>query len=271
MFNIIRESFKITNNYIMIATPLILFSLISSLYLIFSGHNSSIGIIVTVILFILMLAAFLSGWFHMVTKAVKEPDGKNSLLPEFTAGVGEYFIPITGFMFNIFIISMVLIIGAILLGKKFIGSAGISSAELVNAMANVETMKSFASSLSDEQLLKINQWNILLFSTMIFNYFIFIFYAPAMFFKRKNPFIALWLSIKDIFSAKFFKNVGLFFMIFVTYLLLSALNALFGSNIIAHFILTLINFYYATYIVVFVFNYYYSNYAKIGSAIDKMV
>lgn len=271
MFKIIRESFSITNNYIIIATPLILFSLITSLYMIFSGHGSNLGLIFSVVLFCLMVAAFLSGWFFMIVKAVQEPDGKSSLLSEFPAGVGEYFVPILGFLFNTFIISSVIIIGAFLFGKKFIGNAGITANELSAAFASVEAMKSFASSLSDEQLMKINQWNLLLFSTMIFNYFILMFYAPTMFFKRKNPFVALWLSIRDLFSARFFKNVGLFCLIFVTYMILSAFNALFGSNIIVHFILTLINFYYVTYVAILIFNYYYANFAKIGSNVDKVV
>ena len=271
MFKILKESLRITNNNIIIATPLILFSLLSSLYLIFSGHGSSIGMLLTVLLFFLMLAAFLAGWFYVVTVTVKDPYGKGSFGSEFMSGVGEYFLPIIGFLFNTFVITMVMIVCAFLLGKKFIGSPGVSSSQIIEAMTTVEAMKTFASSLSAEQLVKINQWNLLVFFTMIFNYFIFMFYAPAMYFKKKNPFIALCLSIRDLFSAKFFGNLGLFFMIFVSYMLLSAFNALLGSNLFVHFLLTIINFYYATLIVVFVFNYYYSNYAKIGSNIDKMV
>lgn len=271
MFNIIRDSFKITNNYIIIATPLILFSLISGLYLYFSGHGSVFSLLSSMILFFLMLTVFFAGWFFMVTKAVKESITQESLIQEFIGGIGEYFLPILGFLFNILILSTILIIAAFVLGKKFIGSPGVSSTQIMNAMQNISTMTAFAESLTKEQLIKINQWNILLFATMVFNYFIFIFYAPAMYFKQKNPYIALWLAIKDLFSTKFFKNIGLFFMIFISYMLLSAISTLFGSNVIAHFILTLANFYYVTFIVILIFNYYYSNYAKIGSTIDKMV
>ena len=42
----------------------------------------------------MMMAAFLSGWFYMVTKAVENPEGKENLIPEFASGVGEYFLPI---------------------------------------------------------------------------------------------------------------------------------------------------------------------------------
>ena len=71
MFKTIRESFKITNGNIVIATPLIFFSLISSLYMIFSAAGNKIGIIFSVILFFLMFGAFLSGWIYIIIRAVK--------------------------------------------------------------------------------------------------------------------------------------------------------------------------------------------------------
>ena len=69
----------------------------------------------------------------------------------------------------------------------------------------------------------------------------------------------------------FIKNICLFVLIGIFYMLLSVVMSLFSSNIIMHFILTLIHFYYVTFAVVLLFNYYYSCYAKIGSAIDETV
>ena len=106
---------------------------------------------------------------------------------------------------------------------------------------------------------------------MLFNYFILLFYPAVIFFKRKNPFIAFWISLKDTFGRKFFKNVGLFLLIMILYMIISSLMALFGKNMFIHFTLTLINFYYATFVGILVFNYYYTNFAKIGSAIDTRV
>ena len=272
MFNIIRESFKITNGNIILATPLIFFSLISSLYLIFSSGGNSIGIVLSGILFFLMLGAFLSGWFMMIIKAIKYPEIEdNKLIAEFPAGVGEYFLSVVIMVINIIIISSIIAILMFIVGKKYIGGFGISLMQLSQATANVEAMKTFVNSLSQEQLLKVNAWNLLLFFSMVINYFILMFYPAAIFYKKKNPFTALWCSIKDTFGHRFFKNIALFLLIFVSYTILSTITVLFGQNIIIHFILTLINFYYITYISVLIFNYYYSNFAKIGSNIDTTI
>lgn len=272
MFKVIRESFNITNSNIILATPLIFFSIISSLYLIFSSGGSRIGLILSVILFFLMLGAFLSGWFMMIFKAIKEPDIEDTkLISEFTSGVGEYFLPVLGMIFKIIIITAIIMILAFLAGKKFIGDVGVSYTQVTQAASGVETMKTFVDSLSQEQLIKINAWNTLFFFSMLFNYFILIFYPSAIFFKEKNPFKAFFISLKDIFGRKFFSNVGLFLLIFICYMVISVITALLGKNIIVHFILTLINFYYMTFIAVLVFNYYYSNFAKIGSNIDETV
>ena len=117
--------------------------------------------------------------------------------------------------------------------------------------------------LSEEQLFKLNAWNLLLFGTMSVNYFLIMFYSPALFFKEKNPFKAFFLSLKDLFSKKFLENFGLYLMLFVSYFVLSVLSTLFGANIVIHFIFTLINFYYLVFIAVLVINYYYSKFVKI--------
>ena len=273
MFGIIRESFRITNNYISIATPLILFSLISTLYLVFSSGGNKLGLIFTLFLFFLMTGAFLSGWFYMTAQAVRSPenDENSSLISEFPAGVGEYFLSILAFLFNLILISSIIIIAVVLLGKKFIGNPGISYVQIVNASGSVEAMKTLLSSLSNEQLAKINAWNFLFMLAMFFNYFLVMFYAPSIFFKQKNPFISLFVSLKDLFCRHFFKNIALYLFISISYLCLSVISALIGSNIFIHFILTLVNFYYITFIIVLIFNYYYSNYIKIGATIDKTV
>jgi len=273
MFKTIKESIKITNENIVIATPLILFSLLSTIYLIFSTGKSSIATLFTIILFFLMLCAFLSGWFYMIMKAVKEPDiDKNTLITEsFFSGVGEYFLSAIGMVFILLFLSFGIFALAVIAGKYFIGNPGVTYAQLSEAMATVESMKSLLTSLSPEQLLKINLWNGLMFFAMTLNYFIVMFYAPAIYFKKKNPFIAFFVSLKDIFSRKFFSNCGLYILVTFGYFLLSILTTILNSNIFAHFILTLLNFYFVSFCAVLIFNYYYSNFAKIGSNIDQTV
>lgn len=273
MFKIIKESFKITNTNIVIATPLILFSLFSSIYVILSSKGNTLGLSVTVILSFLMLGAFLSGWFFMIKKAVtnSEEDQKDKLIFEFPAGVGEYFFSILGMIFVIILVFIAITVLIGIAGKKFIGETGVSYNQLSTAFASVESMKAFLGSLTPQQISKFKAWNMLLMAGILFNYFAIMFYSPALFFKEKNPFKAFFINVKDTFGRKIFKNIFLFILLSIIYFILSVLTALLSGNVVTHFILTLTNFYYATFVGVLIFNYYYSNFAKIGSQIDRTV
>ena len=272
MFKTIKESLKITNDNIILATPLIFFSLISSLYMIFSAAGSKIGLIISAVLFFMMLGAFLSGWFYIIIRAVKEPDiESNRLITEFPSGVGEYFLPVIGMIFKVIIVFTVAAVAFVFIGKKLIGGIGVPYDQIVQAMSSIEATKTFVESLSQEQLLKINAWNFLMLGAMTLCYFILMLYPAVIFFKSKNPFKAFFISLKDTFGHRFFKNVGLFLFITILYMFLSVCTVILGKNIILHFIFTLLNFYYITYVGVLLCNYYYSNFIKIGSNIDTTV
>ena len=271
MINCIKESFKLTNKYIILATPLILFSLLSSLYILFSVNGNLVSLVIAVVLFTLMLTAFLAGWFFMIKICVEKPDtddDPNALIKEFPAGVGEYFLPALGLIFVMFVVSLIILAAAYFAGMKSIGQIGISAESFSKALESKEALKNFLGSLSEEQLFRLNAWNVLLFSSMSLTYFVIMLYSPVMFFKEKNPFKAYFISLKDLFSRKFFKTLGLYLILFISYFILSILTTVFGMNIIMHFIFTLINFYYLVFAGVLVFNYYYINFIRIGGNLD---
>ena len=56
------------------------------------------GLIFALLLFFLMLAAFLSGWFYLIIKSIdnKEDTDPSMLIMDFPAGVGEYMLPVIG-------------------------------------------------------------------------------------------------------------------------------------------------------------------------------
>ena len=274
MINCIKESFKLTNKYIILATPLILFSLLSSLYILFSVNGNLVSLVIALVLFTLMLTAFLAGWFFMIKNCVEKPDtddDPNALIKEFPAGVGEYFLPALGLIFVMFVVSLIILAAAYFAGMKFIGQIGIPADSFSKALESTEALKTFLSSLSDEQLFRLNAWNVLLFSSMSLTYFVVMLYSPVMFFKEKNPFKAYFISLKDLFSRKFFKTLGLYLILFISYFILSILTTVFGMNIIMHFIFTLINFYYLVFAGVLVFDYYYKNYVQVGGNLDTRV
>lgn len=269
MLSYIKDSFQLTNKYIILATPLILFSLLSSLYILFSVGGNLLSLLIALLLFGLMVGAFLSGWFFMIKTCVSNPEQEdpNVLLKEFPAGVGEYFLPVLGLMINTIIISVLLILVSYFVGMKLIGDIGITPEALTKGMESFAAMKTFLGSLTQEQIFKLNAWNMLLFFTMSVTYFLIMFYSPALFFKEKNPFKAYFVSLKDLFSKKFFTNFGLFLILFVSYFILSILTTLFGANVVMHFIFTLINFYYLVFVAVMVYNYYYKNFVQINEVV----
>lgn len=265
MFKCIKESFNLTNKYIILATPLILFSLISSLYVLFSLGGNLFGLAFAAILFVLMLCAFLSGWFFMIRKGITSneyDEDPNSLIKEFPAGVGEYFLSAVGMVFTMFLVVLLFLILSYFIGMQFIGDIGISSESFSKAISSVDALKTFLYSLSEEQLLKLNAWNLLLLATMFITYFMLMLYPPAMFFKSSNPFKAYVISLKNLFSKRFIKNVLIYLMLFLSYFVLSILTTIFAANVVTHFIFTLINFYYLVFVGVLIFNYYHTNYLE---------
>ena len=272
MIDIIKDSFKLTNKYIILATPLILFSLISSLYIIFSANGNSLSLLFALLLFFLMFGAFLSGWLFMVKKCVENREQDvNSFISEFPAGVGEYFLPACGMIILSLVVAFSLTGISYVIGLKLIGNMNETFAAIMNLSNSADALKSYLMALPAETLIKINQWNLLILGTAIFTYFLLIFYSPALFFKNKNPFKALFLSFKDLFCRKFWKNLLLFITVFVIYFVISLAGTIFGKNMILHFVFTLVNFYYMVFAVVFVYNYYYKNFVQIGANIDTRV
>lgn len=270
-----KKIFELTNKYIILGTPLILFSLLSTIYLAVTARGTLLNLIIGLILFVLMTSAFVAGWFNMVKVAIKNPDddNANSILKEFTPGVGEYFLSSLGLLFNVLVLSLIILIIASLIGMKFIGNPNISPEALNAAIQTPAALKVFLASLTKEQLIKINAWNLLLLGAMTLTYFLNILYIPALFFKNKNPFIALFEGLKDLFSKKFFKTLGIFILIFVIYTIISILSALFIGSVVLHFVITLVNFYFVTCVAVGIFYYYYNNFVKIqiGQIIDKKI
>lgn len=268
-----QNVFNLTNKYIILATPLILYSLISSVYLIASASGGKIlNLIFSILLLILMTVAFIAGWFNMVKLAVINPqrDDVNSLIKEFPAGVGEYFLPVLGMFATMFTVASLLFITSYFIGANTIGDTGVSAEALANALKNTESLKAFVSGLSVEQLTKINLWNILILSTTTLVYYILFLNIPALFFKSKNPLTALLISLKDLFSKKIIKTTAIFLLIFVVNFILSIFSTIFGTNIFIHFVLTLVNFYFVTIVAVGVFYYYYHNFInqQIGNNVD---
>lgn len=273
MLHCIKQSINLTNKNIILASPLILFSLLSSLYILFSINGSVINLIIVVVLYTLMLVTFISGWFYMIKSCVvnKNADNTSILIKEFPVGVGEYFLSSALYLIIVFMVFLIMLSAFSFLGMKFIGSVEIEADILSKAMVSAEAFKSFLLTLSEDQLYKLSGWYFLLYMSTALGYLVIMFYAPALFFKNKNPLIAFGIAFKDLFSKNFVKNLLLFLIILISYTLLSIFTTFSGINIVLYFIFTLINLYYIVLVYVLIFEFYFSNYVRIGQFVDTRV
>jgi len=271
-----KKVINLTNKYIIVATPLLLFLFFLSIYFVgIMRSGNQLKFLVGMLLVFIMIIVFISGWGNMLKSAAldKEPDEPYLIIKDFTPGVGEYFLPIAGFMTIILIINILTFILTYNAGMHFIGDIGITSEALSKAMANNEALKAFLLSLSSEQILKLNLWNILVLSVLSITYFVMMFYLPAIFFDSKNPFKALLISIKNIFSKKIFSVIGLYIIIFFINFIISILSAICANNALLSFAMTLVNFYFICAVAIGIFWYYSKNFCNshLGNEIDTYI
>ena len=270
-----QRVFSLTNKYIILATVLILYSLISNVYAAFfavNGASKPLVLIFAIILLLLMSAVFMAGWFKMVKTAVLEPDrdDTNSLIKIFPEGVGEYILPIFGLLLVLCLLWGVIGTAVYYYGTHYIGNPNVDFAKFAKISGDAVAAKAFLTALSAEQLSKLIRWNHLFILAVVCSYFLTFLYLPALFFKTPNPFIAFFISLKNLFSKKIIKTFGVFLVIFFANLIISVLSVMFSGNALLEFIFTLGAFYILTASAVGLFTYYNDNFtdSHLGRNID---
>ncbi|MFA7658707.1 MAG: hypothetical protein WCY19_04675 [Candidatus Gastranaerophilaceae bacterium] len=268
MIKYFSRAFKVTNENIILTTPLILFLFLLSIYLGVAQKApvNLVSVFLLLVTILFMIGAFFAGWFFMVKKAVDldrmefvadEDKARASfnLIKEVPVGIGEYFLPFIGALILYSGLLALLVFVGYQLGLHFIGKLGVSLVELKMAMDSPVAMKSLVSSLSSEQLVKLNAWNFMLMGIMTFYSFITMFWGVQIVSKTKNPLIAFFQSVKFIFK-NFLSAIVLFMYISIINFSVSLLNAFAMINPIVYFISMLIYFYFLVYVVVLIFLYY---------------
>lgn len=268
MIKYFSKAFKITNENIILTTPLVLFLFLLSIYLGVAKNApenipSAILLLITILF---MLSAFFAGWFFMVKRAVDlskqefiidEDKSKASfnLIKELPVGIGEYFFSFIGGIILCAALIILLSFVAYKLGLQFIGRVDLSLLELKTALSSPTAMKSLVASLSTEQLAKLSAWNFLFLGVMAIYSFITMFWAAQIVNKTKNPFIAFFKSLSFTFK-NFLSAFVLFIYISMINFFVSLINALSSIHPIVYFISMLVYFYFVVYVVVLVFLYY---------------
>lgn len=263
MLKIFKDSFKISYNNIIMATPLLVFLLILNVYLIIA-KNAVKALPSTILFFVtlfLMISAFLSGWLYMIKVSVenyKNNSGKESeysnLLKEFLVGIAEYIRPFLGFSILYLLLADIVFISVYHLGLKLIGSTGITFAQFISATEAPVAMQSLLESLTKAQLLKINYWYLLVLCSVQLFSLLTMFWSIEILYSARNPIFALFKSISRIFIRP--QVILLFLGINILNFVLMIFNYIAMFNPITYFIMTLIYFYFIVYIFVLLFLYY---------------
>lgn len=268
MFKLIKDAIVITNENIILATPLIIFMWLLSLYVGFAkfSANSLLHVLLSFVTIIFMTAAFFAGWFYMVKKAIKlsketfvlESDKAKAtfdLIKVLPAGIGKYFWSFLGMIFLAIIIVASLCALVFKLGMFFIGSLDLDPSVVREFLSSASGMKTFLDSLTFEQLIKLNNWNLLILSSTSLVSFLFMLWIPEIVYAKRNPFVAIFTSIRKIFK-KPWKAVKLFIFTSLLNFILSFINTFSIINTVLYFVMMLVYFYFLVYLVVLLFLYY---------------
>lgn len=276
MIKLLKKTFKATNDGIILATPLIFFMWILSLYITYSKSVVDTGVEVTlsVVTMLFMTSAFCSGWFYMVTKCVEfskkefildsdKASESLQLIKTIPDGIGKYFLTFIGFsiIFVAIALSMVSLIS--FAGAPFVNSildilsgVGIDVSAPQNVSAILDKLPPNELMVLFKQLF-LPALQLLLIVTlipMIFS-FLMMLWVPEIMYTGRDPLSALFTSVQKVF-AKFKKSVALFLYLTVIQVVISFLGSFSIINPVLYVLMMLIYFYFIVYVVVLLFTYY---------------
>ncbi len=268
MGKLFKDTVKVTNENIILATPLVVFMWILTLYVSFSHKtvNSMPLLVLSSVTVIVMTAAFMGGWFYMVKKAVKlskqvfvldadRAKATFNLIKYIPSGIGKYFLPYLGMIVVSLFILVVVGAGVFQLGMHLIGGLDLDPTQVKDVLSSTADMKAFLDSLSFEQLIKLNNWNMLFLAATTIMSFLLMLWIPEIVFKTANPFKALFYSVRKVFE-KLGKSVKLFVFMTVLNFVLSFINTFSIINPFLYFIMLVVYFYFLVYVVMLIFLYY---------------
>lgn len=268
MFQLFINSFKSTNDCIILATPLIIFLSILGWYVDYaSGSIDTIpkGLLAGLTILV-MLSGFVAAWLYMAKKAlalskkiiVLDTDRAKALLGlvmSLPKGIGRLFLPIMGMIISYVFIYCILAAIVSFLVSKFIGTIDLSSIDLNSLQISSKELFEEISQLSRREIAIINIWYILMTTNSTIISFLTMLWVPEIVYNEKNPYKALYYSIIKIFK-NLKSSLLLFLYIAVLIIVISVLNTLLMVNPFLYFFVLILYYYFLVYIVVLLFTYY---------------
>lgn len=268
MLKLFKNSFKTTNDCIILATPLVIFLSILGWYYSYAEKsvNNIPNLILASLTMLIMLSGFISAWFYMVKKTLKFSDkifvfdkdrikAFKELILSLPIGIGRLFLPfcgvilITGILYGLTIWFITYIV------VKYLGTVNLVALDLPNILLSSKYLLKEMSELSRHDALVINCWYLLVMTFNTIYMFLTIFWIPELVYSEKNPFKALFNSIRKVFIT-FPKTLLLFIYINFLSVLISIFNTLLMFRPILYFLVLLIYYYFIVYMVVLIFSYY---------------
>lgn len=274
MLQLFKNSFKTTNDCIILATPLIIFLSILSWYYKYAvvAIDTTPKLILAIITIFVMLSGFMAAWLYMAKKTISlsrkifvfDKDRAKALwalvlsLPK---GIGRLFLPSIG-VISIYILIYTLIFSGIgYIVGKFIGTIDFSELDYQSIFLFGQEFANEISELSQNELLVLQCWYILVLVSIAVVSFITMLWIPEIVYTEKVSFEALYYSIIKIFTH--LKNsIILYLYIVFLVVLISILNTFLMFNPILYFIVLLLFYYFLVYIVVLLFSYYEQTFIK---------
>ncbi len=280
MFKLLKEAFKTANDCIILAIPLVLFMWILSFYFGFSNTvvNSPAEFILAFITVLFMTGAFLSGWFYMVKNAIgishkvfvmdaDRAKATMNLFKDIPYGIGQYFLSFVLMSLTFLLIVAITAMLVYLIGDMYIGNV-FTPEQLSAALSSTQDMKIFLDSLDNDQLIKLNLWNLLIMGTTTILSFIFMLWIPEIIYKTVNPLLALFRAIKKVF-VRFKTSLVVFIYISVLNLIMSFIGTFTLVHPLLYILIMVLYFYFIIYVVILLFLYYESEFCGAEDGEDK--
>lgn len=276
MFKLYMDTFKTTNEGLILTIPLALFWWLLTLYIDYSRSvvDTIPEMILSVITMLFMTSAFCAGWFYMVKKSVKfskkhfilDKDKANEsirLIKAIPNGIGRYFLHYVEV--SLLFLALALLLGILL---KFATYPFVSQINdvLINfgiSVSSPQEMREILDKLQPNQIMELFDMifapAVKLVLTVIaiptiFS-FLLLLWMPEIIYTHRNPFIALFTSIKKIFR-KFWKSLNLYIYITIIQMIISSIGAASFINPFAYMAGMIIYFYFLVYVTVLIFSYY---------------
>ncbi len=268
MFKLFKDSFKATNEGIILAVPLVLFMWLITLYISYSKQvvDTIPEFILSGITVLFMTSAFCSGWFYMLKKCVEfykkdfildkdKASESLKLIQAFPVGIGKHFLTFVGVSLVFILLCSILLLVMYLVSVPFIKNINFSFAQMETVLNSPQEMVNFLNALPPEQLIALFNLNIILMSVTSLFSFLIMLWIPEIIYRCINPLLALFTSIKKIFL-KFWKSLILFLYVTLINFVISFFSTFAFTHPIVYMLLMILYFYFIVYVVVLIFLYY---------------